>query len=228
MNFSRYAIYYTVPHGPLSEFGAKWLGWDATNGQSTTAPDVPNLPAPAHDLTQTPRKYGLHGTIKPPFRLAQGHSADALSSAMQEFCDSQSPVWLDGLELTRLGRFLALTVAGDQSTLADLAGDAVRALDRFRAPPTQAELERRRAAKLSDRQEALLEQWGYPYVIDQFKFHLTLTSKLPKAQTLQVQKTLQPVLEPLLPRPFIVDALTLCGEDENGMFHEIHRYALSA
>jgi putative phosphonate metabolism protein len=228
MTFSRYAIYFTLPKGPLSEFGAAWLGWNAATGERPDAPLIDGLPAPAHEITATPRKYGLHGTIKPPFRLAQGQTFETLKNGFKIFCAQQSAFALDGLELTRLGRFLALTIAGDQTPLADLAANTVKALDPFRAPLTPADLERRRAANLTPRQDELLMQWGYPYVMEEFKFHLTLTGKLPKAQTLQVETALQPVLTPLLPKPFVIDALTLCGEDENGMFHELHRYTLSA
>ncbi|MCT4557569.1 MAG: DUF1045 domain-containing protein [Pelagimonas sp.] len=228
MTFSRYAIYFTLPQGPLTEFAAAWLGWNAATGERPDAPHVIGLPAPAHELTTTPRKYGLHGTVKPPFRLADGQDFDALKSAFKSFCAAQSPVRLDGLALTRLGRFLALTPTGETQALSDLAARTVEGLDAYRAPLSAADLERRRAANLSPRQDELLLQWGYPYVMEQFKFHLTLTGKLPKAQTIAVQAALAPVLTPLLPSPFVIDALTLCGEDEQGMFHELHRYALSA
>ena len=34
---------------------------------------------------------------------------------------------------------------------------------------------------LTDRQEALLTQWGYPYVMEEFRFHITLTGALDPA-----------------------------------------------
>ena len=47
-----------------------------------------------------------------------------------------------------------------------------------RAPPDEAELARRRQAKLSPRQEANLARWGYPYVFEEWRFHVTLTRRL--------------------------------------------------
>ncbi|MCW8843936.1 MAG: DUF1045 domain-containing protein, partial [Rhodobacteraceae bacterium] len=173
------------------------------------------------------RKYGLHGTIKAPFRLADDTSLQDLENTLETLTKRLPPVTLDGLRLSRIGRFLALTVKGDQTPLADLAGAIVQELDRFRAPPTDAELARRRQARLSPRQEALLRQWGYPYVLDEFRFHITLTGRLAKGEADQVHTALAPHLTPLLPTPFTLPDLTLVGEDRAGMFHEIQRHPLS-
>lgn len=216
----------TLPGGPLQAFGAAWLGWDAARGQKRAAPDVDGLPAPAHEITARPRKYGLHGTMKPPFRLAPDSTEEDLRDSFQALCANAAPVMLEGLELSRIGRFLALTPTGPTEALESLAARCVDSLDRFRARPTEQELDRRRSG-LSPRQRDLLDRWGYPYVMEEFRFHITLTGPLPDAQAQQVETALRPHLEPLLPGPFPIDALTLCGEDKNGMFHELHRYALA-
>ncbi len=227
MKFSRYAIYVTVPPGPLNDFGAAWLGWNAATGERPDAPIVEGLPKPAHTITARPRKYGLHGTMKPPFRLADGHDFEALNAAFADFCARRAPVPLGGLALTRLGRFLALTPTGDPAGLAALAFAAVKELDGFRAPATEAELDRRRQSGLTPRQEALLLQWGYPYVGEEFRFHITLSGPLSEADAETTASALAPHLTPLLPKPYVVQALTLCGEDSEGMFHELHRCALT-
>jgi hypothetical protein len=134
---------------------------------------------------------------------------------------------LEGLTLTRLGGFLALTVKGKTAPLNALANKVVSELDTFRAPLTQAELDRRRKSRLSPRQEELLAQWGYPYVMEEFRFHITLTGRLPRTQAEHVHAVLTPVLSTMLPTPFVVGSLCLVGEDTDGMFHLIHRYALS-
>ena len=226
MDFSRYAIYLTLPEGPLSEFGVAWLGWDAATGRETVAPEVDGLPAPAHDITATPRKYGLHGTIKPPFRLAEGATYEELNDAFATLCKSCSPATTGPLELARLGSFLALISTGDTTELADLAASMVKSLDSFRAAPTEAELEKRRKSRLNPRQDALLTQWGYPYVMDEFRFHITRSGKLGN-QADAVKEVLTPRIAPLLPRPFEVSNLTLVGEDGAGQFHHIQRYTLS-
>jgi hypothetical protein len=64
--FERYAIYYT-PQGALAEVGAAWMGWDVARGVAVDHAMVGDLDLAK--LTRTPRKYGLHGTIKPPFVL---------------------------------------------------------------------------------------------------------------------------------------------------------------
>jgi putative phosphonate metabolism protein len=226
-DFRRYAIYYAPEAGPLAAFGAAWLGWDPATGTEVAHPDVAALPRPVAELTDTPRKYGFHGTIKPPFRLAEGQSVQTLHEAAQALCARLAPVTLEGLRLSRLGAFLALTPQGDAGALAALAGEIVEALDAFRAPPTEAEIARRNPDKLSPVQRALLEKWGYPYVFDEFRFHLTLTGKLDSGEAEAVEAALAPVVAPLLPVPFRIGSLCLFGEAEDGRFHLAHRYTLS-
>ncbi|WP_424944599.1 DUF1045 domain-containing protein [Aliiroseovarius crassostreae] len=232
MKFNRYAIYYTAPQGAqgaLAEFGASWLGWDVARGRAVAHPDLPGLSrSEIAEITQTPRKYGFHSTIKPPFRLAEGTDADGLAQAFERAAGEVAPVTLDGLTLAQIGRFLALVVEGDQAALAGVAGHMVAALDGFRAPASDAELTRRRAAGLTPVQDRLLVTWGYPYVFDEFRFHLTLTGALDPGRAAQIRDALVPVLGPILPRPFRVVDLTLVGEDADGRFHEISRVALGA
>jgi putative phosphonate metabolism protein len=226
-NFSRYAIYYAPPEGPLAELGARWLGWDPAAGQRREHPAIAGLPRPVDALTETPRKYGLHGTLKPPFRLAPGSDLAALRADLAAFASTHAAARADGLALARLGGFLALVPEGDPAEIAALAGEIVSALDHHRAPPKEAELERRLAAGLSERQEAMLARWGYPYVMDEFRFHITLTGRLNPDEAEAVKAALAPVLAPLLLRPFVIGDLALFGEDEAGMFHLIERFALS-
>ncbi len=225
MPFVRYALYFTPPPGPLAEFGAAWLGWDPLTG---TACPHPALNLPLTEITATPRKYGLHATMKPPFRLAPGQTEEALAEALAAFGAGEARVTLDTLEIARLGRVLALSPVGDETALNALAAATVRAFDPFRAPPTEAEMARRRAAGLSPAHEANLRAWGYPYVMDAFRFHITLTGDLPSATLDAVADALAPTLAPLLPRPFVIDALSLMGEDGDGRFHLIHRQGLIA
>lgn len=224
--FERYAIYYTPdPSAPLGTFGAAWLGWDSAIGATRPHPVVADLDVAA--VTETPRKYGFHGTIKPPFRLVDGQSATALQDALAVFCANQAPVRLQGLELARLGRFLALVPNGSARDLGTLAAQAVQELDVFRAPPTAAELSKRRAAGLNPAQEAHLVRWGYPYVLDQFRFHLTLSGKLDKDTAAKAERALSDLLADITLTPYHIDSLTLLGEAPDGRFHHIHRYALT-
>jgi len=225
--FARYAVYFTPEPGALADFGAAWLGWDSAAGVARPHPDVPGLPAPVEDLTARPRKYGFHGTIKPPFRLAPGTDADDLRAALATFCATAAPVMLDGLRLARIGSFVALVPEGPADALARCAAGAVEALDRFRAPLTAAEIDRRDPARLTDRQRQMLARWGYPYTHADFRFHMTLTGPV-GAQADAVCAALAPVVTPLIPRPFAVDALTLLGADGQDRFHQIARYPLGS
>lgn len=226
-DFKRFAIYYAPERGQLSRFTSEWLGWCPLAGMAKPHPEVLGLPMPVEEITATPRKYGFHGTIKPPFRLIEGTSREALEDAVAALAARIAPVRMDGLQLSQIGGFLALTPEGNTCELTALAAAVVEGLDSFRAPAPEAELERRRTAGLSKRQEALLLRWGYPYVMEEFRFHLTLTGKLSEEDARRTAAALDPVLTPLLPRPFEVKDLCLFGEAADGMFHQIHRYALT-
>lgn len=222
MSYTRFAIYYVPPHGPLARFGASWLGWDIISACESPLFDFPGLDG----ITMTPRKYGFHGTLKPPFRLAGDSTAEELHMRVSELASGLAPAICDGLELTRLGRFLALIPRSESKALRRVAAACVQDLDEFRAPLSVAELERRRRPGMSARQNALLNQWGYPYVMDEFRFHMTLTARLPKLDipvwTEMILKSL-----PELPVPFVVDQIALCGERKDGRFELIHRYKLA-
>jgi len=224
MNFTRYAIYYAPPaDSPWAQFATRWLGWDMIAGCDC---DHPGLSLPIADITATPRKYGLHGTLKAPFHLADGHSRADLETACDALCATLAPVSLSGLTLTRMGRFLALCPSGPSPALNALAARCVQDLDPFRAPPAAADLARRRATNLTSEQDANLIRWGYPYVLNAFRFHITLTGKLAKAEIAPVQSLLDQHLGPLLPRPLTIPDIALTGQAADGRFHLLRRFAL--
>lgn len=222
MSFTRFALYYIPPIGPLSHFGATWLGWDVLTGGPVDQPEIAGL----HDVTMTPRKYGFHGTLKPPFRLAKGQDQAALEAAIAALAARTAPAQASGIALSALGRFLALTPQGDTSGISRIAAACVTELDIFRAPAGEAELARRRAAGLTAAQETNLTRWGYPYVLDEFRFHLTLTGRLESEDVAHWQTVLTEQL-PALPAPFDMSEIALVGEQEDGSFKLIHRYRLT-
>ena len=225
MNFTRYAIYYAPPpQAPWAQFATRWLGWDMIAGCDAPHPD---LPLPIAKITDTPRKYGLHGTLKAPFHLADGHSRADLEAACEDLCATLAPTALPGLTLTRLGRFLALCPKAPSPELNALAANCVQGLDQFRAPPSAADLIRRRAANLSPEQDANLTRWGYPYVLGAFRFHITLTGKLAKADITPVQSALTQHLAPLLPHSLLIPDIALAGQAQDGRFHLLRRFSLS-
>ena len=227
MNFARYAVFYVPPtDAQWARDCTNWLGWDLNTGCDVAHPDIADLPLAVSQITRTPRRYGLHATLKPPFRLAPDQTKDTLKSACATLASDQKPVQIQSLAVTRLGRFLALCPFGETNSLSTLAARCVSELDVFRAPPTADELARRRGSGLSVRQEHNLTRWGFPHVMDLFRFHITLTGRLPKDALESVANALENMLANLLPAPLDLADLALVGEDNTGLFHLIQRYPL--
>lgn len=224
MKMNRYAIYYTPSESAFAEAAAQWLGWDLAHGRAVPPAGVVG----GQDITQTPRKYGFHATIKPPFRLVDGADLAQLHAATAQLAASLQIVTLPALKLTLLEGFLALIPAAPNADLQDLAAEVVRALDPYRAPLTMAEIARRRPEILTARQRELLGIYGYPYVMEQFQFHLTLSSALGADQTAKAMAAAQSHFAGVVPQPFVIADLCLCGEDDLGQFHLLHRYPLMA
>ncbi|WP_321896890.1 DUF1045 domain-containing protein [Burkholderia cepacia] len=207
-NRPRYAIYYTPPQSdPLTRVAAAWLGRDAFAGAQPAA----NLALTHGDPGQTsePRRYGFHATLKAPFRLADGCTACDLEGAMTEFAQDSFKCDIGRLQLGELDRFLALVPINTPRDLMDLAGRVVEVFDGFRAPLDVHDLDRRNIASLDTNERAYLHAWGYPYVLERFRFHMTLTNRLDDACRASMKMTLTSRFEALLDRPYSVDALTL-------------------
>jgi putative phosphonate metabolism protein len=220
----RFAIYYAPRDGAFADAAAHWLGWDARTGKTVAQPKVAGIA----DLTATPRRYGFHGTIKPPFRLLQGVAADALADAVSTLASRLRAVSVDRLALVRLEGFLAMIPQGDTTELAALATRVVQGLEPFRAPLTPAEIARRRPEALTARQRVLLDKYGYPYVLEQFQFHLTLSDRLEGPHVTAFETAARTCFNSLLPQPFVLQDLCLFGEDQDNRFHLLHRYPLIA
>jgi ribose 1,5-bisphosphokinase len=177
---ARYALYYTPGQGSaLWQFGSSWLGRCAASGSALAQPRITGIdPAEFAAVTAAPRRYGFHATLKPPFFLASNATPAQLTQSLDRFCARQTAIRLPPLEVAELDGFLALVPASGDARIHALAAACVRALDRFRAPPGAAELQRRRSGGLSTREDSLLQRWGYPYVMDRFRFHFSLTGSL--------------------------------------------------
>jgi hypothetical protein len=222
----RYAVYYAPREGGFANQTAEWLGWDAVAGTPLPQPELPGIPFPAI-LTAEARRYGFHGTIRAPFRLADGVTPEAAAEAVAGLAERLAMVTCDGLVMENLQGFLALTPEGCESAVLELAAAVVEGTNALRAPLTEAEIARRRPESLTPRQRELLALWGYPFVMEEFRFHLTLTDRLPDGEVGPVKATLSAHFAPVLPRPFLIEDLCLFGEDVQGRFHLLHRYALT-
>lgn len=214
----RYAVYYApAPGSPLAEFGADWLGRDCATGAERPLPTVPGLSAERFaEITESARSYGFHATLKPPFHLKHGRTPDELADAVAAFAATRRPADVR-LGLRSLGGFLALMMTPADHRVAALAADVVRELDGFRALPSDAELARRRKGGLSAQQEELLQRWGYPYVMGEFRFHMTLTSRLPDGPEREaIVAALEPRAAAVTGEPVAIDAVALFRQDARG------------
>ena len=176
----RYAIYYAPAEGSaLDRFGAHMLGSDAWTGEDVVFADglieaVPDW----RELTRDARKYGFHATLKAPFHLAHDDGEDGLRTACAAFAAILRPLPQIRPTVEPIGGFIAV-IPGDPSPgLQQLAADCVRAFEPFRAPMTPEDRARRKPEHMTPRQVEYLDCWGYPYVMEEFRFHMTLTCRL--------------------------------------------------
>ncbi len=227
VGFQRYAIYWVPQAGPFADWAGAWLGWDLLMGRAVPHPVAKDLPRPVSEITAAPRKYGLHATLKPPFALAEGKTTTTLNAALAGLAARLAPVEVPALRLGNLGGFLALVPPESDMSLRSVADACVTELDAMRAPLSESQLARRREGGLTERQERNLTTWGYPYVLEEFRFHVTLTGRLRPGEAVPVASFLAARAEPLVARPFRLDQVALCGEDEAGQFHLIRRYTLT-
>jgi putative phosphonate metabolism protein len=178
--FPRYAIYFAAgADNALSRFGAELLGYDAYTGDEVSFPQGPLHVAPDwRDLTADPRKYGFHGTLKAPMALVSGKTEAELKAACATFVSKPRPMPVIQPVVDAISGFVAVIPAEPVDSLQQLAADCVRDFDSFRASLTAEDHARRKPEKLSERQREYLDRWGYPYVMEEFRFHMTLTGRL--------------------------------------------------
>jgi putative phosphonate metabolism protein len=226
--YRRYAIFWAPPAGSgLARFGAAWLGWDTETGRDVAQPALA-LPRPLDQITRTPQRYSFHGTLKPPFRLAEGTDAAALDRALSGLAARLPPVTAPGLALSTGLGFLALMPGGPAPALDALAAACTRRLDRLRVSSDTADLAQRRAHSLTPRQEANLTRWGYPYVFDDFRFHLTLSGRLRPGEAEPLIEAVTALAAPHLAPVLHLDDICLFGDPGAGeCFRLLRRYPLT-
>ncbi len=208
----RYAIYFVPPaDAGLFRSAARWLGRNVETGAAEPYPAVGDLAR--HEIatiTASPARYGFHATLKPPFALADGANECSFVDAVRRFCAERKTFDLPPLKVDVLGGFIALVLGRPCPEMNDLAADCVRELDSFRAPETPQEMNGRRLSGLSERQEELLALWGYPYVMEEFRFHMTLTGRLQVPGP--VREALEAFFSPLLAETLTVDGIAICRQ----------------
>lgn len=217
----RYALYWLpTPGSRLEAFGRAVLGTDNVSGLPVAHPEgLGDLAA----VTAGARVYGFHATLKAPMRLAPGAAEADLVAAARDLAAAHPPVAVGPLRVAALGPFLALVPEAPPPELGLLAAECVAALDPFRAPLTEAERAKRRPERLDARGRALLARWGYPYVFEAFRFHMTLTDALPEADRDSWHRRLSEAYGAAGPEPLRIDAVSLLIQDGSEPFRLLAR-----
>ena len=225
-NYERYAIYYApLENSELDIFGKCWLGWDPYKGSQTTKSDFSKLPdfEKFSKFVVAPKQYGFHGTIKAPFRLKDGFTYNDLENQVGEISKQIHSFYLDQLIIKKLGNFIGLIPTNNLKVNA-VSNKFVKELDYLRDELSESEIKKRKPHKLTSNQKQLLFKWGYPYVFNEFKFHLTLTSKLNNVEIDDVFKSLQNILKQVNLSKINFNNICIFGQKSDEKFYFIKRF----
>ena len=215
----RHAIYFTPERtSPWWRLGAHWLGRDEHDHAPLAQPVVSALaPRSLAAITTHPRRYGFHATLKAPFRLGAPHVEQDLVARLGQLAGTLRPVPLGAMQLARLGDFVALVPQHPVPAIEGIEEACVTRLDDLRAPLTPAELARRMPEHLDAREAELLARYGYPHVLDRFRFHMTLTDPVDAATAACVMRELSAEVARLnQTEPLVLDRLCLFVERQPG------------
>ena len=228
--FPRYAIYYAADaDSVLSRFGCDLLGYEAHTGNEVPFPaDALRIARDWRDVTADPRKYGFHATLKAPVALAPGKSEAELATACAAFAERERPLPVIRPIVDSISGFIAVIPGEHSSELDQLAADCVRDFDAFRAPLSDGDRARRNPAKLSERQRDYLDRWGYPYVMEEFRFHMTLTGRLDAERRGPIIEMLRQRFAALNLDTLAIDRIALFRqENAAARFHVIDEWPLT-
>jgi putative phosphonate metabolism protein len=221
----RFAIYFLPDeHTPLWRFGSSVIGYDAVAGDAVAHPALDGVDLAA--ITREPRTYGFHATLKAPFRLAANTDDKALLAAAKSFAKRERPISIGSLNVRALGSFIAL-VPDHTPRLDRFAARCVEDFERYRAPINAQERAKRLRAPLTPRQIYLMDAYGYPYVLDEFRFHLTLTSTLDTQLVGPALSALSALYETVA-EPVRIASICVCVQAPGQNFRLLTRLPLGA
>ena len=229
--YPRYAIYFTSARGDvLDRFGAELLGYDAWTGGDLPFPsDVTGAEPDWRELTEDPRKYGFHCTLKAPIALAEGKTEAGLLAACAAFAETPRRIPVIAPVVDAISSFIAVIPKERSSELEQLAADCVIAFDDFRAPLTAEDRARRNPERLTERQCDYLDRWGYPYVMEEFRFHMTLTGRIESPRRERVLSMLKDRFSAIGLERLAVDAVAVFRQDDGqSRFRIVERWPLRA
>lgn len=212
----RYAIYFTPPAGhPLVRTAAEWLGRDAFTDNMF---EIPNS---RKEITKEARRYGFHATLKAPFELHANQTEANLLDAVRSFCNSHHSFTLPCVSVSQMGGFFALIPEITSPQLQEFASKIVQFFDPFRAPLGDKDIARRKPHTLSPRQLEHLIKWGYPYVLDQFQFHMTLTGRIADENADRVSSQINQFFEAYVDQPLSISGIAVFVEPTHGADFQI-------
>lgn len=215
----RYAVYFCpAPASALAALGRDWLSTELA------AHGVPGIGLSRWNaLLADVRRYGWHATLRSPFTLSPDVELAELRHALNAVAMAHAPINLT-LRCARLAGFPALRPMGDSRAVNALANACVEAVEPLRLPLAEHDFQRR-ASGLDAIETHYLGRYGYPYVFERYRFHMTLSAPASVEEERALQRWLS-LRASMLPAARI-DALTLCVETSPGAaFEPLERFAL--
>ena len=210
--------------GPLREAYDAWTG-----GDLPFPSDVTGSEPDWRELTEDPRKYGFHATLKAPIALAAGKTEAELLTACAAFAETPRRIPVIAPLVDAISSFIAVIPKERSRELEQLAADCVIAFDAFRPPLTVEDRARRNPEGLTERQRDYLDRWGYPYVMEEFRFHMTLTGRIQSPRRERVLSMLKHRFSALGLERLSIDAIAVFRQDDaRSRFRIIDRWPLRA
>ncbi|MDR2349246.1 MAG: DUF1045 domain-containing protein [Deltaproteobacteria bacterium] len=217
---NRLAVYF-VPEddSPLGIFGGRLLGRLPRAGTPVERASFPGPRGRGFERSaEKAGRYGFHATLVAPF--VPRVSEKTVANALKEFSKTRETIRMPGLAPKIMpGRFAAL-VPGDAvpESLGKLEKALVETMDEFRdksVPPKD-------RGPLTERQKILMKKWGYPRVLGEFRFHLTLAGDVDE----NFFRLVGELMTPAVLEPFAIDSLSLSREDPDGIFRLVGSFRL--
>lgn len=221
----RVAIYWVPDAGSeLERFGQTLFAQPPLN---EAHPLFPGLDASTvAEAVKQPARYGLHATIKAPFRLKAGLSVENLQAELEAFTRRRKCRTSGSLRLTSGNRYITLIPTPPRFELEWLEAECVTHFDRFRAPLDEEDRARRSLDPGMVRERQYLEELGYPYVLSAFRFHITLMGPLSEPGFSRMLEALKPVVS-AFEKPLVIRELALVGDPGHGGTFQVlsrHRF----
>ncbi|KKB13379.1 hypothetical protein VE25_02690 [Devosia geojensis] len=215
----RYAVYYAPPAtSALWERAAIWLGRDAATGETFDGPVAGMDRNRLLNFTGSPNRYGFHATLRSPMRLRREADEGDLAGTVSDFAEANAPFSMGPMEIRSLDGFLAIVPTQQSEELTEFAQACVEAMEDLRAPLSDKERARRTASgRLTPRQHELVDQYGYPYVAEQYRFHMTLTDRLDPEAAPEIRAAAETWFGPLLNGEMVLDSVSIFVEPEPGL-----------